>query len=1507
MSFPSVWKVLREYFALGRDNFIIYSTLGKETNFTKSIFWAVLSLGATVAGFQTFLRSPALSEPGIAVLSVVSIVIFLLLIIRYTAKSAERTTEPEFHTTKGQFKVIVSYLLIGIVAVLLVYGIGVLTITDLVFLDLGIVDILFGTGLVFLFTLAAALANYSTITEKYLSLREVLTTFAEESNEKLSRIDNEIDGIGHIPRSETSRILESIEDPEDLDNSIIKGRGGVGKSGILKRVYEECNYEILFIDASAHARITSGSDIFDDLEPTLERCIHQVSSNRTLVVMFDQLDDTTRESGEVYSEIIDSVAQLSRVGVIFACRTYELDNYDEFQDLTVSGHFDNEIEVNTLSETQAEDHLEELGITSPTQDLIELCEEIEYLDVIGTLVAEGSDLEDVTEQVAVWEEYRELLAEDHPSDGQRRGDQVIDRAVEHAIETTESGNSVFGVDEILWTDRELISMGAIRRVTESGRDRVFRFRHRQFQLYLYAWQSVNRTVNDKHLFQDVINDLSENISNDVVKWMFAVYTDREEELPEGADDFLEEVLDVEDGFQFYWASKILDVVKRWDASVNTSVTETVLEKLESREKLYNYFFDKETDTSWMQALADIGRFQNPPRHLLAYLHEVASLHPEEVSSVIREDTSGLDRSEQALVVSIIQELPLEYRVDLYDIVKDSLDQLEPRLDMYYSRSAELAEDLVNGEHFDEGLDLIDSLLTIRLEAEPEGRNEEIMGSYYLTSLFDEGTLERLVRNRPNQTIELFEEKLNDAARARAEDRGKEVDDLQFFHQFAVSNFSIEEDDRNKPFELFVGFLRETVDTWFETTDVEDQQEKITEYLDSNVILRGFGFYLVRKHSEDHSDLVGEELLDEENYRDIRLKKEFNLLLKHGFSSIPDDRQQEVVDVITSVPVRDTFERIAENRQDEFDDMTVEELVERRSDRWIRDRLWPIREHLSEEADEQLSELIDQFEDEPEDPETPAVRGGFVSHESPESRSELEEYSPSELIDFCIEEPFEEQEWYETAQQESGRTGSVEEIGRQGAAEEIADIILDNPGRYATEIPRLQQAPASYSTRLIGHLRDRMEDESDILENQEFREALWELSESIVSDTEEWPKQTRKRIGWLLRDGFGNADLYNYFLREKDRVREITITLADDPDPDISTDRPPEGYAGHNDPSHTALNTVRPVAVDALIIYARRVAVDEDSEPDSKVIEKLEERMDDISLGVHSVFGRRLLTLWPIDEDWVIDHLPEIFPRSQSQKDTERFTAAWDSYVAFSQTHPDVFPHLRKYYFHAIDLMAEGETTETINADQQMAGHLLGNYLFEYDLEEWSESLLAYLYDRADPDLARQVAWNLWKWGDEQEEDDAYDKWDKTRALWERRVKQVGDDDTYSDEITWFVRYLDHIGSRVELCEIENLLRNSIFHIGSHQHSRRVWSNLEEYLSRQSADHTEIAVEVFHRLVTNYERPFGQDFNDNVEAILHPAFEEFETGDEVYTKAFETAQSYASEGDNQAQTFLDNNH
>lgn len=1176
------------------------------------------------------------------------------------------------------------------------------------------------------------------------------------------------------------------------------------------------------------------------------------------------------------------------VSTIFACRTYDLDHYNEFVTLSNSEHFDDIITVNTLEESKVREYLEELAVTSPSQDLVYLCKEIEYLDVVGRLANSGSELEDVSEQVTVWEEYRTLLEEDHSSDDQLRGTRIVDRAVEHAVRATESGNSVFSISDRQWTDQQLRSMGVIQRGSKSAGERKFRFRHQQFQLYLYAWDKVSRTVDEENLFQETLNDLDENINNDVVKWMFAVYTDQEGELPDGTDEFLEEILDDIEGFGFYWASKILDVVKKWDAAQNQPVTNTVLKKLESREDLYKYFFDEGTDPSWAESLAETDRFQNPPGHLLGYLHEIAGLHPEVVVDIVSEDVADLDRRGKATVVSIINELPLEYGVELTDIVQGGLDNQEPTIDLYYSRASEFTEDLINGEYFDEGLELTDSLLTVRLEGESGGPNDEMMSSYYLTSLFEDGTLERLVQNRPQESLELFEDHIRYAAEHKAENRGKEVEELGLFYLKSVSNYGIGQNDRYQPFELYIGFLREALDNWFEVSTGDAQKQKIEAYLDEYPVFRGFGFYLLREYGGDHRDLVAEELLREENYSDIQLKKEFNLLLKHGFEHLHQDQQNQVVDLITSVPIPDTFDQIAEEKQEEQEDMTVDEIAEKYASRWVRDKLWPIREHLSDDTRAELSDLVDRFEDDPEDPDTPAIRGGAVSYESPESKEDLRAKSPEDLINFCIEEPFEEEEWYES--------DSLEETGRRGAAEKVAGIVLDDPAKYASELPRLAEAPESYSTQLLGHLRNRIEEEPEVLDNEFFRDALWDLSDQIVSNTDDWPSHTRKRVGWLLRDGFGNSDSYEYFLLEEDRIRSLIFTLLEDPDPNIERDRPPEGHAGHNDPSHNALNTVRPVALDSLIIYTRQKSDDKNEELDSELRSKLEEKLDDLSLGVHSVFGRRFVTLWVADQDWVTEHLSDIFPRSQSRQDKEKFTAAWDSYVAFNNAYKDIFPELRSYYFHAIDLMVEGENTETVNADEKMAGHLLANYLFEYDLEDWSDSLLAYLYDRSDPDLARQVAWSLWKWGDSTD-DDPFEKWEKTRLLWERRLDQVGDDEIFSEEISWFVRWLEHVKNCVELDEVEVLLRDSFNHISQ---NRRAWESLEKYLSTQSNDHIEITVDIFYSLNTEYERPVPHGFTEESEEILRPALEEFDNGDETYNKAFEAAQTY----DVEAQSFLD---
>jgi hypothetical protein len=431
----------------------------------------------------------------------------------------------------------------------------------------------------------------------------------------------------------------------------------------------------------------------------------------------------------------------------------------------------------------------------------------------------------------------------------------------------------------------------------------------------------------------------------------------------------------------------------------------------------------------------------------------------------------------------------------------------------------------------------------------------------------------------------------------------------------------------------------------------------------------------------------------------------------------------------------------------------------------------------------------------------------------------------------------------------------------------------------------------------------MDEEPGIIENEVFRENLWDLAEVIISNPNEWPSHARKRVGWLLRDGLGDGELYEFFLEDEDTIRELIFILLDDPDPDIERDRPPEDYAGYNDPSHTALNTVRPVALDALIIYSFREWGGDNAGLNSEIAEEMERMLDDISLGVHSVFGREFVQLWATDETWVREHLPEIFPRSQSRRDIKKFTAAWDSYVAFNKVYSDIFPEIREYYFHAIDLMTEGEHTEIINAEQRMAGHLLFNYLYEYDLEEWSDSLLAYLYDRSDPELARHVAWHLWNHGGEIEEDDVYDKWKKTCFLWRERLEQVGDDIAYSDEISWFVEWLEHVEDRVPLDEVCELLRDSDIHIID---SRRAWEATEVYLAHQSNQFPDLAVELFYDLIQEFERLPRRGFSDEVAAVLQPAFHGYDRDTEVYQKAFEIAQRYASEGHDEAQRFIDSN-
>jgi len=191
------------------------------------------------------------------------------------------------------------------------------------------------------------------------------------------------------------------------------------------------------------------------------------------------------------------------------------------------------------------------------------------------------------------------------------------------------------------------------------------------------------------------------------------------------------------------------------------------------------------------------------------------------------------------------------------------------------------------------------------------------------------------------------------------------------------------------------------------------------------------------------------------------------------------------------------------------------------------------------------------------------------------------------------------------------------------------------------------------------------------------------------------------------------------------------------------------------------------------------------EPD--VREKIGTAFQQESPSTHATLGRWLNTIWSFDHDLVLDNFNTLFPRNQSLRAKNLFSAAWDAYLAYSRPHETLFDHLRPCYLHGIDLLVAGENTAIHGVERGLAVHLLNDYIEGYDERDDRQNLLSYLYDQEEPDLARQVAWQLWRWGEDNEE--MRDHWSKVRTLWEQRIEQVDDADAYAVEFQWFVEWL----------------------------------------------------------------------------------------------------------------------
>jgi hypothetical protein len=253
-------------------------------------------------------------------------------------------------------------------------------------------------------------------------------------------------------------------------------------------------------------------------------------------------------------------------------------------------------------------------------------------------------------------------------------------------------------------------------------------------------------------------------------------------------------------------------------------------------------------------------------------------------------------------------------------------------------------------------------------------------------------------------------------------------------------------------------------------------------------------------------------------------------------------------------------------------------------------------------------------------------------------------------------------------------------------------------------------------------------------------------------------------------------------------------LLENPDP---TEEEERARLESADPATIAINTVRGVAMQAVMYYAFRVRERAGARASSTpigecapyVLSQLERHLDpavEKSLAVRSVYGKWLAQLHGLDRNWTTNALDRIFPGD----DRRRWEAAWDAYVAFSRVYLDLLDVLRPFYSAAVRGLG-GHSTDLkalADPDRKVGGHLLLYY--RHGAMALDDPLLRGFFSKAAASLRRDVLAEAARGVESLKEDEQAAVVARLRSLWEwRRTETASSADKSTERSAfcwWFI-------------------------------------------------------------------------------------------------------------------------
>jgi hypothetical protein len=776
-----------------------------------------------------------------------------------------------------------------------------------------------------------------------------------------------------------------------------------------------------------------------------------------------------------------------------------------------------------------------------------------------------------------------------------------------------------------------------------------------------------------------------------------------------------------------------------------------VQTLSTRPENRAYFFDRLENPNWVDALHKAGFFtppdpvpagdgyvQFPPWPEGRYLARAAVFAPAAVSAVL----TALGRQANPTATRALMEaataLPDEHLAGLAERVVEWVSGPYPN---YFSDQAvTLIRRLLATEPH--GLEAMRALLEIR----PDPRRTEkaastdgiIRASLEASSRLSDWEYERaiqslvsdLVKKRGIDGVRALSDLLDDALRHSAWD--DEADRAAHSHIWRPAIEAHSENPDSTVKNTLTSALRDAALGYASRGQTE--LGAVAAELDSRSVLhQRIGLHVLALGNADTA-LVSTRVGDRQLFDDHRLRHEYSTLLRRQFGNADSDAQQSVLHWIADGPDVERYRQ----RHLRFDgEPPTDEAVERYRRAWQRDWYSFIEPYLDEATALVYSDLVESLGP-TEHPDIPSWSFSWVGPESPYSRDDLNRLEVAEVTDLLRSWlPEDESSWHFGS--------SIEGFGRV-----LSEDVKERASAYSASASTFINLDPTYVRSIFSGLESALRDGGSIDWDQSLTLAEYVVSQPFEPDEEVPDLERDPGWGWcrrevasLMRTGFSDRANRIPFM-QRERAWSVIERLLYDPNP---TPEHEQRYGGDSmDPLTLSINTNRGTAMHAVIEYALWIrreleAAGEDVSVGFALMPEVQDALDmhldprvDPSVAVHAVYGRWLPWLLLLDEAWVLDRHPALFPTEPLKIYRD---VVWATYISSCPPYDSAFRALRSDYEASVEAVPSGVAAGTFykeNVDAKLGEHLVtffGRGLVDI-------SLLDEFYGRADDELASEV-------------------------------------------------------------------------------------------------------------------------------------------------------------------------